>query len=1287
MNNEGQIKGIERNVPRAVSEEISTWETLNLRSVQGGWRPVGRKPVEISGITGTALHVHVIDTVRNLISINGSMLYFKNLETGITKTAGEIEGELLDINNLGKILVVSTTAGKYNYAYVNKLSQYVYIGYPSGGEVTQAVYMDDIQDKVRGDSKINLAIAFNEYTEKIKKEGGVEGWMFVRTAVELVDGTFIRPSEPVLLYLGDVSMNARVVNNGADNYPYRVYGFEFHNLVVKTTGLHNWAMMNSDSGIIAGIAIFGTSPVSAYPDISQGGYFNDNGQWVETGYINRSTELLSEIYKRQPTFWLLGRLSLSEIIANSNDKPLYPNYAALEGSELLDIEDSGWNTVSHHTSFVYDSRLITGNISTSFFAGYYSGGGALIEFEIETSLGDVIVRKSIAISRIPWFIAYPDTRATKVNIYYQDGSDWKRAFSKGLLKSEDNNLAYCWYNDMSSSAWNLDHHTISGNMDTYTALITDPANDPVVTLRDIKSTTTDPNRVQASEIDNPLVMPYKNSYQVGASSILGFAANGEPVSEGQFGEYPIYVFTGEGMYRMDVGADPFISSIRKINGEVCNSPKTIKNIGVGVIFTTDKGLMVINGLQVNSLSLNFEQELHNDYAVRHNPLYQKAIGLVKLGKPDRFVSTVPFMKYLVGSNIGYDYPNREIWVNNPDYPYSYVYSIDYKIWSKRDETFTTIVDDYPRYYAQQGRSCKNLSAKEGLENMNIFLLSNPVKIVFDSFKQFRRMVARGEFPVERMGFYLFGSIDGFSWAYAGGKEIASTEPVIPPRFEQVETAGVYQKSFIANDGRMYFIGSGSVPTRRLNDDGTFQTIITPAVYVRPEIVEDIYGRQYLMLHGGSVICIDSDGTIRTAYSLSPLAFHGAVQTLNGLVTFLLDFDAWGNGGILVSHEDGTVANVADEPLASAEFTSSFRWNGNDWFLGSALWRSSGGVFPNPFGPGGLGDHAEGEDGKLYFVKDVFGYDKGFTYRIATDNTLETINFGFQSDYLLRNLSFANVVDGKILYRIMHGDSSDTISYSLYRIDGSGNPVLVADLNLRSSDKGQDGKIYVYGPDGLYSFDGTALTNTGIFDSFPVSGATFSFKGKLYFNSTTTTYRLDDDGSIVDLGENLIGAERREIGDRLYFLTNDGIKYLDSEGVIKYTNITSNEFDFADVSEVDGRTYFMTNGFGIWYLDDDGDIKQTDLTGGNFRFFGYAPDGTAYFAAPGTMDYAVFHENRGIYRLTKETVPTVKAKDAIYLGVHKSVKYAALVIEGIVTHEWNLTHISETLESVMNKKLR
>jgi hypothetical protein len=311
--------------------------------------------------------------------------------------------------------------------------------------------------------------------------------------------------------------------------------------------------------------------------------------------------------------------------------------------------------------------------------------------------------------------------------------------------------------------------------------------------------------------------------------------------------------------------------------------------------------MIINGLQVKSLSPNFEQEMHNDYGVRYNPLYIKAIGLSALGSPNRFVSTVPFLDYLKNSNIGFDYPNREVWVNNPKYSYSYVYSFEYGYWGKRDETFITIVNDYPRYYAQQGGTCKNLSAKEGMENMNIFLLSNPVKITLDEFKQFRRIVARGEFPVERMGLYLFGSIDGFSYAYIGGKEIGSNEPFVP-LFEQVRTTGAFvPPAFTGSDGSLYFLEAAGGDLYRITAGGIFELALADggrSIHNIPVTGND--GRTYLMLSGyGGVVRIEFDGTFTNVWfpAVHNIIFRSTMKGPDGKIYFLLVSDGNGVSGL------------------------------------------------------------------------------------------------------------------------------------------------------------------------------------------------------------------------------------------------------------------------------------------------------------------------------------------------------------------------------------------------------
>jgi hypothetical protein len=1287
MINEGQIKGIERNLPRAVSDEISAWEILNLRPAGGGWRPVGRKPVEITGITGTALHMHVMDTVHNLISIQDSTLYFKNLETGETKlisnyrfggaTASRIDGELLDINHLGKILIISTTANKYIYTYSDSRQYYIIMQYyPALSAYRENSPEAGINYDVYGSNIADLDLRYKIYKIKRQTEGYTEGWVFLVTVIELADGTYTRASDIQPVYLGSPDMNARVQLN------YNDVGHYLADLALDAGLFVDAPLDVADySGVnpaIAGMAVFGTVPVSMFDDIAS----KSLEHYQQDPYLQRPAKYLSDVFNENQTFFLYGRAP-----AGSTRADIRPNFNNIETGESLNIDDSGVNTQIHRTSTVYNGRLLTGNISTVFYSGTSVSGNVLIEFEIETALGSLTVRRTSS-TNIPWLITYPDTRAKKVNIYYRDGDEWKQAFTSTLRRYGFNNFVYCWYYNPYLPSINTNPRlNFNTPIKTYVTLTTSPATDPVVTLRDINSTISDPNRVQASEVENPLVMPYKNSYQVGNSSILGFAANGEPVSEGQFGQYPVYVFTGEGMYMMDVGVDPFISSVRQINGEVCNSPGTIKNITDGVLFTTDKGLMMINGLKVTNLTPAFEHEAHNDYAVRNNALYQKAIGLAALGQPDRFVSTAPFPDYLKGSNIGYDYPNREIWVNNPEYPYSYVFSTRSGYWSKRDETFTTIVDDYPRYYAQQGNRCKNLSAKEDTANINIFLLSNPVAVRRDEFKQFRRMVARGEFTVERMGVYLFGSIDGFAWAYIGGKEIGEA---YVPKFEQVKTVGAFQDAFIGADNRMYFVGaSGTQNIYRLDDDGEIKLYInTGQSTVYPFYGHDSSGRLYVM--SNTIVSLNPDGSHTTAWPGDTVVINAVTQTIDGRVLFMLGANAYGPGGLLIQSDlsSAQLGLPASEPYLSLNFQSSFSWNGRVYLnssLSSQLWYIDTGQLPLPTGfnhsaSGGR----EGRDGKFYLDVDVFGYDKGKIYRITGNNAFEEIDLGFPADYLLRNISTLSSIDGKIIYRLFHGDTYAQSLYSIYLIDSSGNLVHLIDKDFSGSAKGQDGKIYLYGSDGIYCLgDDDVLTDTGAPEGFY---SAFFFDGKLYFVSAGATYRLNDNGSISEFGEELNGVIKKA-GDRMYFITDEGIKYLDGDGVIKYTNITSSELNFDDVSEVNGITYFMARGYGVWYLDAyDGQIKQTNLTSGIFRFFGIGPDGNAYFALPGTSTSSAYPPVQGIFRLAAPTAGT-KARDAIWLGSHRSMKYAAVLIEGIVSHEWNLTHISETLESVMNKKLR
>ena len=49
-------------------------------------------------------------------------------------------------------------------------------------------------------------------------------------------------------------------------------------------------------------------------------------------------------------------------------------------------------------------------------------------------------------------------------------------------------------------------------------------------------------KIKVSEVNNPFVFDDKLTYVVGSGKILAMISNSIRISEGQFGQYPLYVF-------------------------------------------------------------------------------------------------------------------------------------------------------------------------------------------------------------------------------------------------------------------------------------------------------------------------------------------------------------------------------------------------------------------------------------------------------------------------------------------------------------------------------------------------------------------------------------------------------------------------------------------------------------------------------------------------------------------------------------------------------------------------
>ena len=280
--------------------------------------------------------------------------------------------------------------------------------------------------------------------------------------------------------------------------------------------------------------------------------------------------------------------------------------------------------------------------------------------------------------------------------------------------------------------------------------------------------------VKVSEAENPLIFPAKNSVQVGSSIINALAANTRPISEGQFGDAPIYAFTDEGVWVLMLGEEGTYIARQPANRDICSNPKGILQIDDAVLFPTERGIMMQRGRESECIT-----DVLDDYPFDFLSIYSHSTKdktypnkLLELGNiPESDVKYVRFRKYLEEASMIYDYYDSRIIVFNPNYAYAYVYSLKSKMWGTMHNVFNKRVNIYPESYAtdKEGKIL-NVYVKNPIENVPFFLCSRPLMLGQDAYKTMFDCITRGYFSsvqAGKCGIVLFGSNDLVNWYYVG----------------------------------------------------------------------------------------------------------------------------------------------------------------------------------------------------------------------------------------------------------------------------------------------------------------------------------------------------------------------------------------------------------------------------------------------------------------------------------------------------------------------------------------
>jgi hypothetical protein len=406
--------------------------------------------------------------------------------------------------------------------------------------------------------------------------------------------------------------------------------------------------------------------------------------------------------------------------------------------------------------YAYNDRLHLANVKTTFFEGFnpdyflwyntddkeygdYNGykysdaHGALwynLLFEVEINTGATNERVWRYAAKAPEspeykmfmsaFISYPDTRAKRITIYSQAGGSWCRVFTRPLEPHNFLNLAF-FINE------SLDPVT-----EDYELLLSgEPYTGPAVTL-------SESNKIKVSALNNPLLFPNINTYQAGTGTILAMATNAMNVSDWNYGQYPLYIFTTQGIWTLNVGSGEAVySTITAPTYTEAPSSSAICSTPFGVAFTTQRGLMIINGQSVEFISPQLEQD-YSDIKMQFPESQCKDVI--------HLFNDKSFRNYLKGiENIIYNPYESELIISDKESEYNYVLNLPEKSFYKSTERIDFMVENvFPQLLGVKNKQLKDYSTSNNPET-HICMVLRSLTFGTPDIKNLERIILRALF--------------------------------------------------------------------------------------------------------------------------------------------------------------------------------------------------------------------------------------------------------------------------------------------------------------------------------------------------------------------------------------------------------------------------------------------------------------------------------------------------------------------------------------------------------------
>lgn len=341
-------------------------------------------------------------------------------------------------------------------------------------------------------------------------------------------------------------------------------------------------------------------------------------------------------------------------------------------------------------------------------------------------------------SNFPRYLFYPDASAYKMEIFVSES----QKYTINLTPHDFLNGAYYYMGKSGMSK------------------VTTPTNAEPETAECATSVSVG-SKIYTSEINNPFTFPVLGINTVGSGEVLGICSAAKALSQGQFGQFPLYAFTSEGVWALETTPTGTYSAKQPITRDVCINAASITQIDSAVLFATDRGIMLISGSQTQCIS----DVINTDYPfdVLTLPGMEKLHSM--LGHDDKTCFPIaPFSSFLKTCGMIYDYVHQHIIVFSPKHTYAYVYSLKSQQWGMLFSKIESVVNSYPEALAID-KDCNLVDfTKDGKEEISGLLVTRPLKLETpDVLKTMDTVIQRGHFRKGHVQSVLYGSRDLFNW--------------------------------------------------------------------------------------------------------------------------------------------------------------------------------------------------------------------------------------------------------------------------------------------------------------------------------------------------------------------------------------------------------------------------------------------------------------------------------------------------------------------------------------------